>query len=114
MVYELNNWLNNPSNDFALKNCLFNTVKLTKHPIKSKFLYNGWWLVFGVVAGSMSFCNGFSRNVINFGVDKSLSSHTDNEKNDFVVSSEEPTDDINDSVGTAEKKQKCLFWRSNW
>lgn len=51
----------------------------------------------------MSFCNGFSRNVINFGVDESLSSHTDNEKNDFVVSSEEPTDDINDSVGTARK-----------
>ena len=31
-----------------------------------------------------------------------------------MVSSEEPTDDINDSVGTAEKKHKCLFWRSNW
>ena len=26
-----------------------------------------------------------------------------------MVSSEEPTDDINDSVGTAEKKHKCLF-----
>ena len=37
IVYELNTWPRNPTNNFALKNCLFGTVKLTR----SKFTYNG-------------------------------------------------------------------------
>ena len=51
-----------------------------------------------------------------FGVDNSPWSQTDNRKNKFLVSGEEPTDDINSSVGTTKKslllnllKQKQSF-----
>ena len=42
--------------------------------------------------------------VITFGVKNSSSCHTDNRKNYFLVLSKGPTDDINGSVGTEEKK----------
>ena len=42
--------------------------------------------------------------VVTFVVKNSSSSHTDNRKNYFLVLSKGPTDDINGSVGTAEKK----------
>ena len=40
IVYELNTWLLNPANSFALKNCLFDTVKLTRTAIKSEFVFS--------------------------------------------------------------------------
>ena len=36
IVYELNNWPCNPTNNFSLNNCLFGTVKLVRNAIKSK------------------------------------------------------------------------------
>ena len=45
----------------------------------------------------MSFDNGFARNVVIFGVDNISSSHTDNQKNNFLVLVEGPTD-INDQM----------------
>ena len=39
----------------------------------------------------------FARNLF-FGVDNSLSSHTDNWKNNFLVLDEGPTDGVNDSA----------------
>ena len=38
IVYDLNNWPRNPTNNFPLKNCLFVTVKLVRNTIKC---YNG-------------------------------------------------------------------------
>ena len=43
----------------------------------------------------MVFGNNFARNVVNFVADDSLSSHTDNHKNKFLVLDEGQTDDIN-------------------
>ena len=56
IVYELNNWPRNPSNIFALKSCLFGTVKLVRHTIKSKFTYNGQGITFDE-EGFWSFCD---------------------------------------------------------
>ena len=50
-----------------------------------------------------SFGNGFDRNVAIFGVDNSLSNNSDNLKNDFLMLSEGPASDIDDSVNIAEK-----------
>ena len=36
IVYELDNWMHNPNNYFTLKNCLFDTFKLTRNADKSK------------------------------------------------------------------------------
>ena len=49
------------------------------------------------------FGDGSTRNVF-FVVDNSSSSHVDNCKNNFLVLGEGPTDDINGTIGTAEKK----------
>ena len=46
IVYELNTWLLNPANSFALKNCLFDTVKLTRNASKSKLTYNSGRITF--------------------------------------------------------------------
>ena len=54
IVYELNDWLYNPSHYFALKNCLLVTVKKNRNSIKSKFIYNGRGIAV-VGAGSCGF-----------------------------------------------------------
>ena len=54
-------------------------------------------------AGSWSFYNDFTRNVIIFSVDNSSSSHSDNRKNNFLILSEGPTYGINGGFGSPEK-----------
>ena len=51
-----------------------------------------------------NFGNDFARNFVIFGVDNSSSSHTNNWKNVFLVLGEGPTDDINGSIGAAQKR----------
>ena len=63
IVYELNSWPHNPTNNFPLKNCLFGTVKLERKGIKNKFTYNGQGIAFGGER-LWSFANDFDRNVI--------------------------------------------------
>ena len=63
-------------------------------------MYSGYKITFDEL-GSWSFGNDFARNVITFGVNNSSSSHGDNHKNNFLVLCKVPTDDINDSIGTA-------------
>ena len=48
--------------------------------------------------------NDTAKNVIIFGIDNSLSSHTDNPKNNFLVLGKEAIEVINGSVSAAEKK----------
>ena len=103
IVFELNNWPHNFINNFPLKSCLSDTVKLVRNANKNKFIYNGRRIVFdGEV--SVSFGNNFAGNIIIFGVDNSSSPRTDNWKKNFLVLGEGPTDGINDSTDAAEKK----------
>ena len=53
---------------------------------------------------SWSFENDVSRNIAIFGVDNSSKSQMDNQRNNFLLLCKEATDDINNSVGTTEKK----------
>ena len=55
-------------------------------------------------AGSSSFGNDFTWNILNFGVDNCSLSHIVNHKNNFLVLDGGPTDYINGSVAAAEKK----------
>ena len=41
LVYELNHWPRDPTNNFPLKYFLFGTVKLVRNAIKSTCVYNG-------------------------------------------------------------------------
>ena len=66
-------------------------------------MYSSYGIAFDGAA-SWSFGNEFAGHVVIFGIDNSLSSPIDNPKNNFLELGEEPTDDINGSVSTAEKK----------
>ena len=46
IVYELNNWLCNPADNFPLKRCLLVTVKVARNAVKIKFNYNGPGMAF--------------------------------------------------------------------
>ena len=76
LVYELNNWPRNASNNFTLKNCVFGTVKLIRNATKGKFICKVQGKTFDG-AGAWSFSNYFARNIVTFGVDNTSSSHTD-------------------------------------
>ena len=55
------------------------------------------------------FCNDFAGNVIVFGVNNSLSSHSDTCNNKFLVLGEGVTFAINGSFGALEKKLRTNF-----
>ena len=61
----------------------------SKNSYESKNMCNGYRIAFDE-DGSWSFGNEFAKNVVIFGVDKSLSSHNDNQKNNFLVLDEGP------------------------
>ena len=54
--------------------------------------------------GEWDFGNASARNVMIFDLDNSSSSHSDNGKNNFLVSGEVPSYDINRSFGAPVKK----------
>lgn len=46
IVYDLENWPINPSNNVSIKNCLFRAAKLTRNGIKRYFIYYGYRITF--------------------------------------------------------------------
>ena len=74
-------------------------------------MYIGHGTAFGGL-GSWSFGNDSAMNVIIFGVDNS-STYTNNCKNNFLVLPEEPTDNIDGSTETAEKKLSINFSKAS-
>lgn len=56
------------------------------------------------MASSWSFGIGFPRDIVKFVVDNRSSTHTDNSLNFFLVLVKGPSNNTNDSVGTADTK----------
>ena len=81
IVYEIGKSVNISSYP-TLKNCLFGAVKLTKHVDIDRYKYSGYGIGFDRKR-FYSIGDEISRNVINFGVDMSSSSHVDNKKKIF-------------------------------
>ena len=63
LASELNDWPHHCTNNFSLENCLFDTFKLVRNAIKSKFFNNYHGMAFGGEV-SCSFGNEFTRNVV--------------------------------------------------
>ena len=95
-------------NSFTLKNSLFGATNIAKYSDKGIEVYRGYVIAFGGL-GLWSFGNEFARNVMIFGVDNNSSSHSHNRKNNLLVLGEGPTDDINGSIGAADKKLSINF-----
>ena len=89
ILYDLDTWPINPTNNFKFKNCLSGTTNIVRNSDKEKYVYHGYGATFDC-AGSWSFDNDFARNDITFGVDISSSSHSDNRKNNFLILGEGP------------------------
>ena len=59
-----------------------------------------------------SVANGFGKNVRNLGVDISSSVHIDNKKKDILILGEGPTQGLDDTALTAEKRYSINFTES--
>ena len=103
IVYDLDAWPRNPTNNFKFKNCQFRATNIVKNSDKEKYVYSGYGITLDS-AGSWSFNNDFARNNIIFGIDNSSLSHADNRKNNFLILGEGPTYGINGSFVSQEKK----------
>ena len=82
IIYNLDAWPRKPANNFKFKNYLFRETNKVENGDKEKYVYSGYGATFDN-ACSWSFGNDFARNIIIFGIDNSLSSHSDNSKNIF-------------------------------
>ena len=96
IVYDLDAWPGNPTNNFKFKNCLLGATNIVKNGDKEKYVSSGSGITFDS-AGLWSFGNDNTRSVINFVVDNSSSSHFDNCKNNFLILGEGLTFRINRS-----------------
>ena len=57
ILYDLTTWPRNPTNNFKLKNCLFEATNIVKNSDKEKYVYSGYGITFDS-AGLWSFDNG--------------------------------------------------------
>ena len=91
----------------TLKDCLFDAVKLTKHPDIDQYKYSGYGIWFARKE-SFSFGNEIGRNIIIFGVDISSSPHIDNKEKDILIIRKGPTQGLEHTL-TAEKLYSINF-----
>ena len=82
---------------------MFRATNIVKDNGKEKYVYSSYEIAFDG-KGSWSSNVDFGRNVIIFGVGNSSSHHTDNVKNDFLISEEGDTFGISGSFGASGKK----------
>ena len=81
IVYEISKNYNNSSYP-TLENCMFGAVSWTKHVDIDQYKYSGYGIGFDRKE-EFSFGNGFGRNSIIFGADRSSSVHVNNKKKDI-------------------------------
>ena len=102
IVYDLDAWPRNPTNNLKSKNCLFGAISIVKNSDREKYVYRGYGGTFDS-AVLWSFNNGTGRNVIIFAAENSSSSHAGNRINTFLVLGEVPSTGINGSFGSPEE-----------
>ena len=96
----------------TIKNCLFDAVSLNENNDIDKYKYFRYGIGFDR-KGEFSLGNGFGKNCIIFGVDMSSSVHVDNKKKDILILGEGPTQGVDGTTLTAEKKYSINFTENN-
>ena len=96
----------------TLENCLFGAVSLTKNVDIDEYKYSGYGVGFDRKR-TFSVDNGFGRKGIIFGVDMSSSVNVDNKKKDIVILGEGPTQGLDGTTLTSEKKYSINFTENN-
>ena len=112
IVYNLDAWSRNPTNNSKFNNLLFGATNVVNNSDKGKYVYSRYRITL-VSAGSWSFNNDFARKVIIFGADNSSLSHLENRKNNFLILDEGAVYGITGSFGSPEKKFSINFTKAN-
>ena len=86
----------------------FDVVKLVKNADINKYKYSGYGIGFGR-NGTFSVSNGFGKNDKISGADKSSSVHANNEKRDILILGESPTQGLDDTTMTVEKRIQSIL-----
>ena len=84
IVYDLDTWPRNPTNNFKFKNCLSGAPNIIKNSAEENYAYSGYRITFDSTV-SWSFDNDFARNIVICIVDNSSLSHSGNHKNNFLI-----------------------------
>ena len=101
--------LRNLNTNFALDNCLFVSVKLTKNGNLDKYKYNGYDIGFDCRLEYLFTDGSDLKNVINFGAVGILCVHVDNKGKYILNRCEIPTQGLDDMTLTAEAKYRINF-----
>ena len=88
---------------------MFGAVKLNKNAGIDGYKYSGYGIGFDRRETFSFPTGGFGNNVIIFAVDMSYSIHVDNKKKDILILGEGPTQGLDDTTLTAEKKYSINF-----
>ena len=96
----------------TLENCLSGVVSLTKNADTDQYKYSGYGIGFDR-QGEFSFGNGFGRNCIVLGADKSSSLYANNKKNNIHVLVKDFVQGINGTTIYAEKLHSIHFTKSD-
>ena len=88
--------------DFTSGNCLFGAVKLAKNAHPDKYGYSGYDNGYYASWQFLLPDGSWSKNVIIFGVGDGSSVHVDNKRKDILVLGEGPTQEVDNSIITAE------------
>ena len=107
--YILNSCLRNLNTDFALKNCLIGSVKLTKSADPDKYKCSGYSIGFYSCSEFLFKDASMGKNVIIFGADMSSSVHIDNKNKDILILGEGTTQGLDDTALTSEAKYPMKF-----
>ena len=86
---------------------MFWATNVVTNSDKENYVHGGYRITFGS-AGSWDSGIDFARNVVVSGVDNSSSSHSDNQKNNFLMLGVGSTYGINGSFGSPEKKSNSF------
>ena len=84
IVYDLDAWPINASNNVKVENCLFAVTNILKSSDKEKHVNSGYGIRFDS-AWSWGFDDDFVRKVIIFDTDNNSSHHSDSHKNNFSI-----------------------------
>ena len=106
IIYEINLWDRGYDDYPTLENSFFGAVKLVKNIDYDKYKYSGYGIRFDRDR-TFSVGNGFGKNAIIFEVDISSSIHVD------INLSEGPTQGLDDTTLTAEKRYSVNFTEHN-
>ena len=111
IVYEISKKFNIISHP-TLENCFFGAVSLTKNKYIDEYKYSGYGIGFDR-KGRFSVGNGFGRNCIIFGVDRSSFVHLDKKKKDILILGEGFTQGLDGITLTPEKNYSINFTENN-